>query len=803
MGRTKAAFCLPLLAGLFILGLSVFGFIGQLTRPGIPRGLLAIAGDGERLASERDLLPRAVVRADGFEIRDHQLDFKFIAARHRIGDPVEFVVAQGGGERTVTEPLAAYYDRGLPFVFLATGVLGFLLGFMVFILRRDDRRARLFFWLCLAFSAAVTISGEWYGVQGRPLHLVPGVLFFLAYAMTPVLLLRFVVSFTPRDRLWGEPWLWAAALLFGLLSSVITVAALLVPSIEIFRLKAYFALFRIFFGACVLAAIVILFRAFKASPSRERRDQVRWVLYGIIVGLGPFVLFYTAPLVLGLRPLLSEETASALFAVLPLAFGFAILKYRLLDVRLIINRGVVYSLMTMVTVAVYLVSVEGLKALFSAAAGTRPWIPLGAVFIAALAFAPARSWVQVLVDRAFFRRSYDFRRAVGAFRAQAAKAHSAPDLVARLSAQLDETLPVERLGVFIPNAGPGGAAAAYLSGLDDEAAARLKALPAGAEAPMPPDELARLGFVRALSVALDGAAAPGWIFVGPARSGLALSEPDLELVRALVAETAASLERIRLQEEVIYERASREKLEEMGRLKTEFIASVSHELRTPMTSLQAISELLKSGKVADPSRRDQLLDLMAGECGRLGRYLHNVLDFGRIEQDAKRYEIRPVDLGPIVAEVAEIARSAAAREGDLDLTVDVPAGPVTVEADPDAVRQALLNLVDNAVKYSRGEKYVGLRLAASGDGGAEISVSDHGIGIAPEDRERVFEAFFRTPEAVRHDAKGVGLGLRIVKHVMDGHGGAIAVSGAPGRGTTFTLRFPGKAVTHEEDPDHR
>jgi two-component system phosphate regulon sensor histidine kinase PhoR len=241
----------------------------------------------------------------------------------------------------------------------------------------------------------------------------------------------------------------------------------------------------------------------------------------------------------------------------------------------------------------------------------------------------------------------------------------------------------------------------------------------------------------------------------------------------------------------------------MGRLKTEFIASVSHELRTPMTSLQAISELLKSGKVADPSRRDQLLDLMAGECGRLGRYLHNVLDFGRIEQDAKRYEIRPVDLGPIVAEVAEIARSAAAREGDLDLTVDVPAGPVTVEADPDAVRQALLNLVDNAVKYSRGEKYVGLRLAASGDGGAEISVSDHGIGIAPEDRERVFEAFFRTPEAVRHDAKGVGLGLRIVKHVMDGHGGAIAVSGAPGRGTTFTLRFPGKAVTHEEDPDHR
>jgi signal transduction histidine kinase len=112
-----------------------------------------------------------------------------------------------------------------------------------------------------------------------------------------------------------------------------------------------------------------------------------------------------------------------------------------------------------------------------------------------------------------------------------------------------------------------------------------------------------------------------------------------------------------------------------------------------------------------------------------------------------------------------------------------------VEADPDAVRQALLNLVDNAIKYSAGRKHIAVRLAATAEG-AEISVSDRGIGIAPEDRERIFEAFYRSPEALRHDAKGVGLGLKIVKHIMDAHGGAIAVDGKPGRGTTFTLRFP-------------
>jgi signal transduction histidine kinase len=112
-----------------------------------------------------------------------------------------------------------------------------------------------------------------------------------------------------------------------------------------------------------------------------------------------------------------------------------------------------------------------------------------------------------------------------------------------------------------------------------------------------------------------------------------------------------------------------------------------------------------------------------------------------------------------------------------------------VEADPDAVRQAVLNIVDNAIKYSAGRRRVAVGLAATPDG-AEIGVSDNGIGIAPEDRGRIFEAFYRSPEAARHDAKGVGLGLMIVRHIMDAHGGRVVVEGRPGSGTTVTLKFP-------------
>jgi signal transduction histidine kinase len=782
MGQKSSAFTLSFLAGIVVLGLSLFGFSGLLTRPGMPK---------EALARDAGLEPAgvlaAVVRAEGYDIRNRDLDLKFIAARHRIGQPIEFVLVKDGRETALVEPLVPYYKKaGVPFVFLVTGLLGFLIGFAVLYLRAPDARARLVFWLCLAFSSSVMISGEWYGVQGRPLHLIPGVLFFFAYTLTPVILLRFALSFTARGRLPGGPALWAAALLLGAFYSGANAAGILVPSIATFRLIRFFWIFRLFFAVLCIAAAVVLFRAFRMAPSRAKRDQIRWVLYGMLVGLGPFTLLYTLPQIARFRPVLNEEAASAFFALLPLALGFAILRHKLLDINVIINRSVVYSVLTMVTVGVYLASIEGLKALFATGTGRGGrWIPLGAVFVAAMVFAPARSRIQVLIDKAFFRRAYDERRAIRRFTEGAEKAGTSEEALAVLAAALDEALPVERIGAYVP--APGSAGTGFRSGLDYDAVASLLLSGEG----LPEAEVKRLGFETALSLPLGEGQPAGWIFLGPKRSGLRFTDEDRELLQTLAAEMAGSIRRIRLQEEVVYERATREKLEELGRMKTEFISSVSHELRTPMSSLQAISELLNSGKADETVRRKHLIGLMAGECGRLSRYLHNVLDFGRIEQNGMSYDLRPADLGPVVSGVVEVVRSAS-TEDDLDLECRVPPAPVMVEADPDAVRQALLNLIDNAIKYSRGRKHISVRLRAAEDGGAEIAVGDRGLGIPPEERERIFEAFYRSPEAVAHDPAGVGLGLMVVKHIMDAHGGAIGIASTVGRGSTFTLKFPAR-----------
>ena len=789
MGHKKASFYLSVLAGAIILGLSVVGFVGLFGRAEIPWDALA-----QTMGIPAELLPRAIVRVDGLEAKDLDYVFKFVEARHKIGDPVEFVFRKDGREETVSERLIAHYAGGtLPLVYLLTALPGFIIGFGVYLLRSEDERVRVFFWLCLAFSSAVLISGEWYGVQGRALYLIPGVLFFFAYALTPALLLRFALTLASRSRFRGFPAIWGASLLFAAFFGVAFAVAFLFPSVKIFRLNRYFIFFRLYFLALCAAAVVVLFRSYRASDSRERRDPIKWVFYGMIVGLGPFMFLYQLPRGLGLHPPLGEEAVSVFFVLLPLAMGIAVFRHKLLDIDLIINRSLVYSLLTMVTVGVYLLSVEGLKQLFAGTARPgRNWIPVGAAVVAAAAFAPVRNRIQVLVDKAFFRRGYDYRRAVRDFNTASAKAFSAGELLELFGDILANSLPVEKVGGLVLEPGDGPPGIVLRRGLDDAAVSLLaRGLESGVRwTDMTPDIP---GFEVTLSLQLGDGGLSGWLFFGPKKSGLKFTDEDRELLETLAAEAAAALRRIRLQEEVVYERASREKSEELGRLKTEFISSVSHELRTPMTSLQGISQLLQSGKVGDQARREQLLELMAGECGRLGRFLHNVLDFGRIEQDAKLYEFRETDLKPLVVEVAEIARSGMAGE-DLDLEVETPEEPVWVGADPDSVRQALLNLLDNAIKYSAGRKRVAVRLAET-DGHVEVSVSDQGIGIPAEDRERIFEAFFRSPTAVRHDPKGVGLGLKIVKHIMDAHGGTIDIRSKPGKGTTVTLSFPKRRKT--------
>jgi signal transduction histidine kinase len=226
----------------------------------------------------------------------------------------------------------------------------------------------------------------------------------------------------------------------------------------------------------------------------------------------------------------------------------------------------------------------------------------------------------------------------------------------------------------------------------------------------------------------------------------------------------------------------------LSRLKSDFVANVSHELKTPLALIRLFAETLELGRVPGADKARQYYRIINKESQRLTQLINNILDFSRIEAGRKEYRFARADVARIVREVLESYRFPIEQLGfalETDVAEDLPAAQV----DKEALSQALINLLNNAIKYSPDEKR--LRVCARAeDGGIAIAVTDHGIGIAKADQKRIFEKFYRAENSLVHETKGSGLGLSLVKHIVEAHGGSVKVDSAPGKGSTFTLFLP-------------
>ena len=230
---------------------------------------------------------------------------------------------------------------------------------------------------------------------------------------------------------------------------------------------------------------------------------------------------------------------------------------------------------------------------------------------------------------------------------------------------------------------------------------------------------------------------------------------------------------------------------ELAEMRSQFVSSVSHELKTPLTTVRMFSETMRLDEEMDRQTQCEYLDTILSESERLGRLVDNVLDFAKIEQGARIYHRQPVRLEEVVEEAARVIRFPLKQSGfTLDMAVEGTLPPI--EADRDALLQAILNLMTNAMKYSDKSRRIGLELRREGDD-ASIAVTDCGAGIAPEEQARIFDRFYRAPASQSQYIPGAGLGLTLVAHVAKAHGGDVAVRSSPGAGSTFTIRLPIRA----------
>lgn len=237
---------------------------------------------------------------------------------------------------------------------------------------------------------------------------------------------------------------------------------------------------------------------------------------------------------------------------------------------------------------------------------------------------------------------------------------------------------------------------------------------------------------------------------------------------------------------LVYHNVRREML--LSKLKSDFVANVSHELKTPLALIRLFSETLELGRVASEAKQRQYYRVIHKESRRLTQLINNILDFSRIEAGRREYRFERADLARVVEEVLDAYRFQLEQQG-FTLVVDLQDDLPPLEVDQEALGQALLNVVNNAVKYSAGHKRIEVRLRRA-DGHVAIAVRDRGIGIHKSEHAKVFEKFYRSEDSLVHETRGSGLGLALVRHIMEAHGGRVELQSTPGEGSTFTLVLP-------------
>mgnify|MGYP002078391664 CR=1 FL=1 len=227
---------------------------------------------------------------------------------------------------------------------------------------------------------------------------------------------------------------------------------------------------------------------------------------------------------------------------------------------------------------------------------------------------------------------------------------------------------------------------------------------------------------------------------------------------------------------------------QLAALRTQFVASVSHELRTPLTAIRMFTEALHGHDGISAETRKEYLATMLRENERLSRLVENILEFSRLERNQRQYQLRPAKLQDIIHSVLAVVEPLI-EHGGFRLVKDIAPDVPQVLADRDALGQALFNLLSNAMKYSGGSRSLGIELRQEGRR-AVIRVSDSGAGIAPSEQRLIFDSFYRSRSPENDAIPGAGLGLTLVRHVMEGHQGEVTVSSRLGEGSTFSLMLP-------------
>jgi len=302
--KSLSFFIASLACGALIVAVNIYGFFLLKYRSGLPP----------------EINVKNIIKIDNFQIESEK-DIEFILSQKQIGEKAEFLIKTENGNVEKKEGMIIpYYSQfAFPLVYLFIGLFCLAIGFLVLILRSEDKKARVFYWISLVFSSSLILSGGFHCLRQELISYLPGILFYVSYPLAPALLLHFSLVISSRKETKYIFFTYFPAILFILALETTFLWSSLRSSIEVYRIyQSVIYIFRFYVVILVLAAVLNLINYYKKALLDDERAQIKWMLYGLIIGLGPFILLYQVPRVLKMNPLLSEEFSSIFFIFIPI-----------------------------------------------------------------------------------------------------------------------------------------------------------------------------------------------------------------------------------------------------------------------------------------------------------------------------------------------------------------------------------------------------------------------------------------------------------------------------------------------------
>ena len=759
-------------------------------------------------AFDRDGLAYPAVCAGAVAGSSEQL--RFLAEGWPPGSTLR-IVAADGGEINVT--LDRAHTSGYLVLTCLSGLFFWGVATFIFAPRVGRPGVREFYWISFLYGLAVMIGGVYYHHDPDWLHLACGFLQIACLACLPVVFVGLTLAFPrhseglARWRRWLPVlWLLAGALILWQGAAFWSYfrepgppagAALVLPQ----QVADTVMVVQVALGC------FILYWSYSRLELTRERKQVRWLFWGFSLGAMPYVFLRTLPSLCGLGPLLPASADRVLEMALPTAFVFAVIRHQFLDIDVIIRRSLLYAILAAGTVILYLAGVVALGRQVEAGASGPAAILLVVIgLVAGVAFHPLRCAIGGWVDRTFFKLEHDHEQALRALERDLDTVSSQSELAGLLARCLGETLRPQSHAVLVPDgeqlqvAGDenAGEAAAWLAcylrlpspGVGILAAAHSTSLPE-VESSDFPGVLAEAGFVVAMPLGPGEEA--GLFLLGRRQTERRYLDTDLSFLERCAVAATAALARIRLVQQVAEETLARRRLDELNRLKSDFLSRVAHDLRTPLASISWSVANLLDGVAGDLSpNQAEYLQSMQAAASLLNRLVENLLEISRFERGVFEIERERIELLPVLEQaVLTVKPLAVSKRVTFELQGEKLAQPVHGNAEK--LTEVVVNLLENAVKFSPPDGEVTISITAGEADWQEFVVRDQGPGLDQQEGTSLFARFEQGRPSPYSQQHGFGLGLYIVKSYLEMMGGEVSAANHPDGGAIFTCRLPGES----------